>query len=114
MRLQIFDCRLDAAHLDLAFTIADRLMGDQDDLVQKGYGWLLKEASKTYPTDVFDFVMSRRERMPRIAFRYALEKLPDDLRQTYATLTHAAVRCIRSNRATMLPLGSHFASASLV
>jgi 3-methyladenine DNA glycosylase AlkD len=56
-------------------------MEDADDLVQKGYGWLLKEASKQHPQEIFDYVMARRERMPRTAFRYALEKLPADLRQ---------------------------------
>lgn len=67
--------------LALALEIADLLMQDGDDLVQKGYGWLLKEASKQHPQAVFDYVMARREQMPRTAFRYALEKLPTELRQ---------------------------------
>jgi 3-methyladenine DNA glycosylase AlkD len=69
-------------HLELALAIADRLMHDQDDLVQKGYGWLLKEASKTHTTEVFNYVMRHRTTMPRTALRYALEKMPADLRRT--------------------------------
>lgn len=35
--------------LDQVFRIADRLMTDGDDMVRKGMGWLLKEASKDHP-----------------------------------------------------------------
>lgn len=67
--------------LGLAFQVADSLLGDQEDLVRKGYGWLLKVASKSYPEEVFEYLMERRDTMPRIALRYALEKLPDQMRQ---------------------------------
>jgi 3-methyladenine DNA glycosylase AlkD len=62
--------------LSLAFKIADRLLSDPEDLVQKGYGWMLKEASRKFPAEVFQFVMKRRSDMPRTALRYAIEKLP--------------------------------------
>ena len=64
-----------------AFEMADRMLEDSDDLVQKGYGWLLKEVSKSDPRGVLDFVMARRDVMPRTAFRYAIEKLSPDLRR---------------------------------
>ena len=57
--------------LETAFEIADRLLKDSDDLVQKAYGWLLKEASKLHPNEVFHFVTERRNVMPRTAYRYA-------------------------------------------
>jgi 3-methyladenine DNA glycosylase AlkD len=60
--------------------IADTLISDTDDLVQKGYGWMLKAASEAHQTEVFDFVVSRREIMPRTAFRYAIEKMPPERR----------------------------------
>jgi len=62
--------------LDEVFRTADVLLEDPDDMVQKGYGWLLKEATKRFPDEVFDYVMRRKERMPRTALRYAIEKLP--------------------------------------
>ncbi len=66
--------------LDDIFEIADLLLMDPDDLVQKGYGWMLKEASRTHEREVFDFVMSNRQRMPRTALRYAIELMPKDLK----------------------------------
>ena len=63
------------------FEIADLLLMDGDDLVQKGYGWMLKEISKHDPKAVFEFVMQRKERMPRTALRYAIEKIQPELRR---------------------------------
>ncbi len=62
------------------FEIADILLLDKDDLVQKGYGWMLKAASETNQKDVFDYVISKKAIMPRTALRYAIEKMPQDLR----------------------------------
>ncbi len=66
--------------LEDVFEISDLLLEDGDDLVQKGYGWMLKEASKKHQQEVFDYVMKRKGKMPRTALRYAIEKMPDDLR----------------------------------
>ncbi|HUI91800.1 MAG TPA: DNA alkylation repair protein [Chitinivibrionales bacterium] len=63
------------------FDIADILLGDEDDLVQKGYGWLLKEASKLHRKEVFDYIMENKKAMPRTALRYAVEKMPEGLRK---------------------------------
>lgn len=65
---------------ETAFAIADRLLVDRDDLVQKGYGWLLKEVSRKHPDRVFSYVMEHRRVMPRTALRYAIELMPGDLR----------------------------------
>lgn len=66
--------------LDDVFAIADLLLADQDDLVQKGYGWLLKEASRKHTGEVFAYVVQNRKTMPRTALRYAVELMPEDLR----------------------------------
>ncbi|MDQ1279473.1 MAG: alkylation repair protein [Thermoproteota archaeon] len=66
--------------LDDIFEICDSLLKDEDDLVQKGYGWLLKEMSKTHQNQVFEYIMKNKKDMPRTALRYAIEKLPKDLR----------------------------------
>jgi len=52
------------------------LLGDDHYLVQKGYGWLLKESCKKFPGEVFDYVMKNKGQMPRTALRYAIEKMP--------------------------------------
>jgi 3-methyladenine DNA glycosylase AlkD len=49
-------------------------------MVQKGYGWMLKAASEAHQMEVFDFVMNNRKIMPRTSLRYAIEKMPPDLR----------------------------------
>ena len=63
------------------FVIADILLQDKDDMVQKGYGWMLKAASQAHQQEVFDYVMRNKETMPRTALRYAIEKMPADLRR---------------------------------
>jgi 3-methyladenine DNA glycosylase AlkD len=60
--------------------ISDLLIQDKDDMVQKGYGWLLKEASRLNQETVFDYVISKKKIMPRTAFRYAIELMPEKLR----------------------------------
>ena len=65
-----------------AFRVADRLLLDEDDMVQKGYGWLLKEIGKRVDAQrVFDYVMAHKAEMPRTALRYAIEKLPPEMRE---------------------------------
>jgi 3-methyladenine DNA glycosylase AlkD len=63
------------------FHIADSLLQDKDDLVQKGYGWMLKEASIEHQEEVFDYIIRNKSLMPRTALRYAIERMPKDLKQ---------------------------------
>ncbi|RYY90182.1 MAG: DNA alkylation repair protein [Chitinophagaceae bacterium] len=58
-----------------SFRIAELLLHDSDDLVQKAYGWLLKEHCKKNEAAIYDFVMAHRKSMPRTALRYAIEKM---------------------------------------
>lgn len=60
--------------------IADSLLMDKDDLVQKGYGWMLKAASEAHQQEIFAYVMTKKDVMPRTALRYAIEKMPADLK----------------------------------
>jgi 3-methyladenine DNA glycosylase AlkD len=62
------------------FEIADILLMDSDDMVQKGYGWMLKAASQAHQEEVFNYVMKHKAVMPRTALRYAIEKMPPDFR----------------------------------
>jgi 3-methyladenine DNA glycosylase AlkD len=49
-------------------------------MVQKGYGWMLKAASETHQKEVFDFVMKNKSAMPRTSLRYAIEKMPAEMK----------------------------------
>jgi 3-methyladenine DNA glycosylase AlkD len=62
------------------FEIADILHSDKDDMVQKGYGWMLKAASQAHQKEVFDYVISKKSTMPRTSLRYAIEKMPPELK----------------------------------
>ena len=60
--------------------IADILLLDQDDLVQKGYGWMLKAASHMHQKEIYDYIIKEKTKMPRTALRYAIEKMPKELK----------------------------------
>jgi 3-methyladenine DNA glycosylase AlkD len=76
----IIPARKGLFHKDI-YQIADILLLDKDDMVQKGYGWMLKSASQFDQKTVFDYVCSKKSIMPRTALRYAIEKMPEDLRK---------------------------------
>ena len=77
----IYPFRKKKKFLGQIFKTAEALLTDPDDLVQKGYGWMLKVASDFHQEQVFEFVMKYKERMPRTALRYAIEKMPKKLKQ---------------------------------
>jgi 3-methyladenine DNA glycosylase AlkD len=64
-----------------AFEISDILLTDPDDLVQKGYGWLLKAETEKHPAEVLAYIMRNKATMPRTALRYAIEKLPKEQKE---------------------------------
>jgi len=63
------------------FEISDILLLDKEDMVQKGYGWMLKVASQVHQKEVFDYVVKNKVVMPRTALRYAIEKMPKELKE---------------------------------
>lgn len=67
--------------LDDIMEIADILLLDRDDLVQKGYGWMLKAASQAHQMEVFEYVIRNKAVMPRTSLRYAIEKMPEELKR---------------------------------
>lgn len=66
--------------LSESIEIAGLLLTDTDDMVQKGYGWLLKEASRKHTNEVFFYIMKNKRVMPRTALRYAIELMPQALK----------------------------------
>ncbi len=60
------------------FYISDKLISDEHDLVRKGYGWMLKVLSCKVPQLVQDYLVKNKNKMPRVAFRYAIEKMDKD------------------------------------
>ena len=62
------------------FTISDRLMLDAHDLVLKGYGWMLKCLSQINPSSVKEYLIKNCKKIPRVAYRYAIEKFDKETR----------------------------------
>jgi 3-methyladenine DNA glycosylase AlkD len=77
----IYPIRRSEKFLNHVLRTADILLTDSDDMIQKGYGWMLKETSNIYPKQVLNYVMSNKEKMPRTALRYAIEKYPKKLKE---------------------------------
>ncbi len=57
--------------------ITEILLSSGDDMVQKGLGWLLREAAKANPEQTVEYLMTIRERTPRLVLRTACETLPE-------------------------------------
>ena len=68
-------------YLTDVFEISDVLLLDAEDMVLKGYGWLLKEASRKHQKEVLSYVLKHKKIMPRTSLRYAIELMPEELRQ---------------------------------
>jgi len=60
--------------------LSDSLLADEDDMVQKGLGWLLREAAKFDPKRTVPYLMKIRQRAPRLVLRAACETLPAEIK----------------------------------
>jgi 3-methyladenine DNA glycosylase AlkD len=58
------------------------LLSDEDDMVQKGLGWLLRETAKADALRVIPYLMSIRGKASRLVLRKACETLPPATRKT--------------------------------
>jgi len=65
------------------FRIAERLLDDDHDLVQKATGSWLREAGKKDSSRLLHFLDTHAARMPRTTLRYAVEHLQPALRGRY-------------------------------
>ena len=61
--------------------MSDSLLTDKDDMVQKGLGWLLREAAKFDAKRMVPYLMTIQERAPRLVLRTACETLPANLKK---------------------------------
>ena len=68
---------------DETLKIATMLLTDQEDLIHKAVGWMLREVGKRHENLMKKFLRSYYKRMPRVMLRYAIERLPEAERQSY-------------------------------
>jgi 3-methyladenine DNA glycosylase AlkD len=72
--------------VDDTFAIAEILIHDHEDYVNKAVGGLLREAGKTDQARLIDFLDRHAATAPRVTLRYAVERLDPPLRQHYLML----------------------------
>lgn len=64
--------------------ISDILLKDEHDLIHKAVGWALREAGKKCGQKVLTEYLDKHVRlMPRVALRYSIERLPQNLKRYY-------------------------------
>jgi 3-methyladenine DNA glycosylase AlkD len=56
--------------------LSELLLADEDDMVQKGLGWLLRETAKFDAKRTVPYLMKIQGRAPRLVLRTACETLP--------------------------------------
>lgn len=68
---------------DVTLKITDILLNDDQDLIHKAIGWMLREVGKNDLKTLESFLKPRYFKMPRTMLRYAIEKFPETKRQKY-------------------------------
>jgi 3-methyladenine DNA glycosylase AlkD len=63
--------------------LSKRLLADQEDLIHKAAGWMLREVGKRDGDAARTFLVKQYRRMPRTMLRYAIERFPEAERQSY-------------------------------
>jgi 3-methyladenine DNA glycosylase AlkD len=83
---------------DDALRIAESLLGDDQDLIHKAVGWMLREVGKRDERALCEFLDRHAADMPRTSLRYSLERLSPALRARYMAVTPRAPHAPHTRR----------------
>ena len=75
--------------VDDTFAIAEMLLSDEEDLVHKATGWMLRTAGDKDRKRLLEFLDEHAATMPRVLLRYSIEKLDKNQREHYLRLKGA-------------------------
>ena len=75
--------------VDDTFAIAEMLLSDEEDLVHKATGWMLRTAGDKDRKRLLEFLDEHAATMPRVLLRYSIEKLDKKQRDHYLKLKGA-------------------------
>ena len=84
-RIAIVSTQYFIRHDDFADTLAisEKLLNDEEDLIHKAAGWMLREVGQKAQSVLEAFLDQHGAVMPRTMLRYAIEKFPPDQRHGY-------------------------------
>ncbi|CAH0533745.1 hypothetical protein VST7929_01620 [Vibrio stylophorae] len=71
---------------ELTLSLCQLLFQDQEDLMHKACGWMLREVGKRDEAVLTQFLDAHTKQMPRTSLRYAIERLTPAQRQYYLAL----------------------------
>lgn len=73
--------------LDHAYAVVRGLLTDENDLIHKASGWLLRETGRTDMKRLERFLLTNGPCIPRTTVRYAIERFPEPKRKSLLSKT---------------------------
>ena len=70
-------------HIQDTFQLVERVLADQEDLIHKAAGWMLRETGKKDANALKQFLQTHYARLPRTTLRYAIERFSEAERVRY-------------------------------
>lgn len=62
-------------YLEDVLFLVNFLKFDDEDLIHKAMGWLLRETWYFFPNEIYSFLMENKKDLPRVTIRYAVERM---------------------------------------